>query len=53
MEEKTIKSCWDTMTKKCYLILKQLYWKEFAIEAIQSAPFFNQTKNETKSTSLE
>lgn len=47
MEEKQVKECWDTMTKKSYLILKQLFWKEYALEAVKNAPIFNQNKYET------
>jgi len=40
MTETYVKNCWDKMTKKCYLILKQIYWKEYALESIKSAPIF-------------
>lgn len=40
MEEKDIKNCWDKMTIKCYLMLKSIYWKDYALESIKTAPYF-------------
>lgn len=44
--EKDIKNCWDTLTIKCYFMLKQIYWKEYALESTKEAPYFLQKKNE-------
>lgn len=40
MKEKDVKNCWDNLTIKCYLILKKLLWKEYALEKVKEAPIF-------------
>jgi len=40
MKEKDIKKCSDTFTIKCYLMLKSMYWKQYALESMEDAPIF-------------
>lgn len=40
MKESDVKKCWDSFTIKCYLILKNIHWKEYALESMQTAPIF-------------
>lgn len=40
MEESDVKQQADTFTKKCYLMLKQIHWKEYALESVKTAPYF-------------
>lgn len=38
--EKQVRDECDGQTKRAYLILKQIFGKEYALEAIKTAPFF-------------
>ncbi len=40
MTEKDVKNCWHNTTIKMYLILKQLYWKKYALKSVKTAPIF-------------
>lgn len=45
LTEKDIKIFPCRMTKKCYLMLKAIHGKEFAIESVKLSPFFKKNAN--------
>lgn len=45
MTENDVKNYSCQMTKKCYLILRQIHGKEFALESIKLSPFSQKNDN--------
>lgn len=41
MTEKDVKNCWDELTIFFYKCLKNIYWKDYALQSMQEAPIFN------------